>query len=51
MSTRVLVMYLGRIVESAPRRDLFATPGTPTRRGFFALRRVLIPRAGPRQSP
>ncbi len=50
VSTRVLVMYLGRIVESAPRRDLFATPGTPIRRDFFAPRHGLIPRAGPRRS-
>jgi peptide/nickel transport system ATP-binding protein len=35
---RVLVMYAGEIVESAPVRDLFASPAHPYTRGLLASR-------------
>lgn len=39
VSDRTYVMYAGRIVETAPVAELFASPGTPTPRGCSALRR------------
>ncbi|MBM3523990.1 MAG: ABC transporter ATP-binding protein [Alphaproteobacteria bacterium] len=43
VSTRVGVMYLGRIVELAPRRSIFATPRHPYTQGLL--------RAAPRPDP
>ncbi len=43
VSTRVAVMYLGRIVECAPTGDLFATPRHPYTQGLL--------RAAPRPNP
>jgi oligopeptide/dipeptide ABC transporter ATP-binding protein len=36
MADRVVVMYAGRVVEEAPVRDLFASPGHPYTRGLLA---------------
>ena len=52
MADRVAVMYLGRIVETGPRDDLFATPRHPYSRALLAA----IPRPDPhrkldRQAP
>ncbi len=47
MADRVLVMYLGRIVESAPHDTLFATPQHPYTRALLAS----VPGAGPRTAP
>jgi peptide/nickel transport system ATP-binding protein len=47
MSNVVAVMYLGRIIETAPTLDLFATPQHPYTRGLIES----VPRLGaPRQS-
>ena len=43
LSTRVGVMYLGRLVEVAPRRDLFSAPRHPYTQGLL--------RAAPRPDP
>jgi oligopeptide/dipeptide ABC transporter ATP-binding protein len=41
LADEVVVMYAGRAMEVAPRRELFRTPGHPYTRGLFAS----IPRA------
>ena len=42
MATRVVVMYAGRVVETAPVRDIFKTPAHPYTRGLLKS----IPRGG-----
>ncbi len=59
MSDRVLVMYLGKIVESAPARQLFESPLHPYTTGLIssipvpdpARRREKVPLAGEMPSP
>ncbi len=36
LSDRVVIMYLGRVVETAPANELFATPSHPYTRGLLA---------------
>ena len=51
ISTRVAVMYLGRIVEQAPAEELFATPQAPLHAGLAGRRPIpdpAIERARPR---
>ena len=45
VATRIAVMYLGRIVETAPRDELFANPRHPYTRALLAA----IPRPDPAQ--
>ena len=35
LADKVVVMYLGRVMESAPRADLFATPNHPYTRALL----------------
>ena len=58
LADRVLIMYLGRIVEAAPARDLFAQPDHPYTRALLAevptlarRRRVYQPIRGEIPSP
>lgn len=47
VSTRVAVMYLGRIVETGPRDKIFSTPGHPYTRALLAS--VPVPDPGVRR--
>jgi peptide/nickel transport system ATP-binding protein len=44
ISDRVLVMYLGKVVEIGPVRDIYADPLHPYTRGLFASRPSMNPR-------
>lgn len=50
VSDRVLIMYLGRILEEAPTADLFARPLHPYTRALFASLPALAPGLGRRRA-
>jgi peptide/nickel transport system ATP-binding protein len=58
ISARVLIMYLGRVVESGPTRELFLTPNHPYTQALLAevgkvepAKRVFVPVKGEIPSP
>jgi peptide/nickel transport system ATP-binding protein len=58
ISDRVLIMYLGRVVESGPTREIFAAPNHPYTQGLLAeagrveaVKRAYIPIKGEIPSP
>ena len=47
VSDRVLVMYLGRVVETGPVESIYARPRHPYTRALFASKPTLDPIAAP----